>query len=582
MPAPTPPDRLTVRCAVTANPSRSAAPAEAHSEQRTLGAALVEYGKTVSPLAYWRRVRLAQGALEVPADTGSVKLLRDHDGTRVIGVMSEARDLDSAPYGVFRLGRTRDAEEAHSLISDEIITHVSVGYQVLDGREITEDGEDIYEVTRASLFEVSVVGAPADSAARIDHVTAQKGAPMAPEQVTEQTTETPTGALSPEQMTAVMAEVRAQLAPAEAAPVAAVDVVRQAAPTAEDGSPIVVRATDRQDPRIPTALGANGRRYSAGDYFAAYAAGVREGDWTRHTEIRQALQDETTAEVPGLLPAPIVGELLGRARGRRPMWDSLTARSMPMQGAKFSRPKITQHVKVDPQAKEKTQIASQKFLVDLEEVSKTTLAGGLDVSQQAIDWTSPSLLNELIVDFTRIYIARTDVLAATLFVAAAKGTAVEWDGTAATLNTVLATAAGNVYASLGPEADVFPNTIWCSVDMWIKLAGLTDTTNRPLLPQLGPTNATAQVNLANPESGLSGTFRWVVDKNLPAGTLIMGDREFTESYENGRRFLQAVRPDVLGLDLAYMGYVAAYFPYPESLVPITVAATPPDGQKAAK
>lgn len=61
--------------------------------------------------------------------------------------------------------------------------------------------------------------------------------------------------------------------------------------------------------------------------------------------------------------------------------------------------------------------------------------------------------------------------------------------------------------------------------------------------------------------------------------MIMGDAAYTESYENGRRFLQAVRPDVLGLDLAYMGYTATYFPYPKTLVKITVTEAPEGAAK---
>ncbi|SCD51883.1 phage prohead protease, HK97 family [Streptomyces sp. ScaeMP-e83] len=582
-------DRFTVRCAVAVE---DAAQAEGAARgPRTMGAVLAEYGKTVQPMSYFPNVRLASGALALPEDLNDVKLLRDHDRARVVGAMTEARDMEKAPFGRFRFARTADADDAYSLVEDRIITHVSVGYRIIDGRQVVEAEENVFEVTAAEIFEVSLLGQPADTAARIESVTAQKGpavnapapAPAAP---ADPAPETAPAALTDAQLSAVMDQVRAQLAPAQAAPVAApAHLGDSPAPRLldRDGNPIVVRAADRFDPRVPAATGRDGRRITPGDYFAAYAAGVNEGDWTRHNEIRAALADELTSDVPGLLPAPIVGELLGRASGRRPLWSSLTARDMPMQGEKFSRPRITQHVQVAPQTAQKTEVASRKYTAVLDEVGKTTLAGALDVAQQAIDWTSPSLLNELIIDFTRIYIARTDAAAAAALVAAATAGAVtvEWDGTTETLTGVLAQAAGLVYAGADPEMDVFPNSVWLSVDMWVKLASLVDGDGRPLLPSLGPTNAPGTINLGNPESGVGNSpFRWIVSKHLAAGTMIMGDSTYTESYENGRRFLQAVRPDVLGLDIAYMGYTATYFPYPKTLVRITAAETPPEGLAA--
>lgn len=551
-----------------------------------MGTVLAEYGKTVQPMSYFPNVRLAAGALGLPDDLNDVKLLRDHDRSRVVGAMTEAAAMDTAPYARFRFARTADADDAYALVEDRIITHVSVGYRIIDGRQVVEAEDSVFEVTAAEIFEVSLLGQPADTSARIDAVTAQKGpAVNAPSTAPEQTPEAPAPQLSADQLSAVMDQVRAQLAPAQAAPVAAPGQLGDpAAPRIidRDGNPIVVRAADRFDPRVPAAIGRDGRRVTAGDYFAAYALGVNEGDWTKHTEIRQALADELTSDVPGLLPKAIVGELLGRASGRRPLWSSLTPRDMPMAGEKFSRPKITQHVQVAAQTTQKTEVTSRKYTVALEDVSKTTLAGALDIAQQALDWTSPSLLNELIIDFTRIYIARTDAAAATALVAASTAGAVTvaWDGTAAKLTGVLAEAAGKVYSGADAEMDVFPNTVWLSVDMWVKLASLVDADGRPLLPSLSPSNASGTINLSNPESGVGNSpFRWVVSKQLPAGTMIMGDAAYTESYENGRRFLQAVRPDVLGLDLAYMGYTATYFPYPKTLVKITVTEAPEGAAK---
>ena len=108
-------DRFTVRCALTVD-----APADGGQEAaegpRTIEAVLAEYGKTVHPTSYFPAVRLAAGALTLPEDPNDVKLLRDHDPSRVIGAMTGASDMDTAPRARFRLARTADAADALSLV----------------------------------------------------------------------------------------------------------------------------------------------------------------------------------------------------------------------------------------------------------------------------------------------------------------------------------------------------------------------------------------------------------------------------------------------------------------------------------
>lgn len=556
------PDTITVRAAAAVDSGSTGA-----DGNRTISGVLATYDTTVNPMGAWYTVRLAKGALEVPEDRSGVKLLEAHDPSRVIGVLTDVEDQGDHVTGTFRVGRTQAAQDAVMQAEDGILDGLSVGYRVVDGQELVEDGRDVFEVTRASLFEVSLVAWPADSSARVSTVTASARG------ITAMTTPAPAAA-PPAPALPVPA---APLTEAQLDQVAAALSSRLPAPAV---SPIpvtgvpVITATERVDTRYPAARGRDGKLYTAGDYLSAYHAGVMQGEWGRHNEIRAALADELTSDVPGLLPTAIVGELLGRAVGRRDVWDSLRARDMPMAGAKFDRPRITQHVKVDTQAAQKTQVATQKMTILLDEVAKTTLAGALDVAQQVLDWTSPAFLNEVVNDFVAIYLARTNTKAATDLVAAttAGAQSVTWDGTPGTLNAALAEAAGLVINGVDSEMESVPNTIWMSVDEWVLLAGLTDTTGRPLLPGIGATNASGQISLGGSPEVSGNGFRWIVSKKLPAGTLIMGDATYTESYENGRQFLRAVRPDVLGLDLAYMGYTATYFPYPKVLVAIKPAA----------
>lgn len=559
------PDTITVQAAATVR----AADAQATAGPRMLDGVLATYGETVHPYGPWYAVRLAKGAFEIPTQLSDVKMLADHDRSRVIGVLDTTDDQGDSVTGALRFGRTQAANEAFMQAEDGILDGLSVGYRVIDGRDLVEDGKNVFEVTRAALFEVSLVAWPADSTARVTTVTASSrgtdlmnalpAPPVVPTQPQPAT-------LTDAQLDSIAAALGTRMAP-----VPSVNPV-----PGSEARIATVTATERPG-RYPAARGRDGKLYTAGDYFSAYHGAINSGQWDQFRTIQAALADELTSDVPGLLPTAIIGELLGRAVGRRDVWDSLRSRDMPMLGAEFSRPKITQHVDVARQLLQKTQVATRKMTVELEPVAKQTLAGALDIAVQVIDWTAPSFINEVVVDFVAIYLAATNSKAATDLVAAQVigAQSVVWDGTAPTLVKALAEAAGLVINGVDPEMESAPNTVWLSIDQWVALAGLIDTTGRPLLPSVGPMNASGQIDLSTPQTGVSGMgFRWVVSKKLPAGTFIMGDSTYTESYENGRRFLRADRPDTLGLDLAYMGYTATYFPYPKTLVSIA-PATPP-------
>lgn len=577
------PTTITVRCAATVTEAEHAT--EGQAPEQSIAGTILTYGQVIHPFGPWLSVRLADGSLEVPGRLSEVKLLADHDTSAVIGSMSALTTKNGAVQATYRVARTARAQEALTLAADGHIDGLSVGFTVLDGRDVVEDGEEIFEVTRAALKETSLVAWPADTTARITDVAAEERAAQMPNETTEQQGQAVTAA-TVEQMIqqhlAAAAPVVSPVPETVQAGAAALPVALSEAPRvlSADGRPLAVRASDRGH-RYPGVWTPQLGYVTAGDFFAAHFRASQHGEWERYATVRAALADETTAEIPGLLPRAIVGEMLGRATGRRPGWDSFTARDMPMAGKTFDRPKISQHVKVDPQTAEKTEVVSQTYKVELDAVTKTTLAGALDVSRQALDWSSPALINELLRDFVAIYIKRTDQLAMTNLVAGATGAPVTWDGSNLTIVASLAAAASKVYlADTNGIVDFFPNVLWMDPTMWARLAGLTDTTGRPLFPTLGVMNAPGTIDISDPENGfkLPGV-RIVVDKHLPADTLIMGDREAVESYENGRQFLQAVRADVLGLDIAYMGYVATYIPWPKALVKITVTP-PPEGAAA--
>src|SRR5688500_1887273 len=119
---------------------------------------------------------------------------------------------------------------------------------------------------------------------------------------------------------------------------------------------------------------------------------------------KRAVAHETTVQTPGLLPKPIVGQIVNQIDDRRPFITSIGARDLGgIPGKLFSRPIVTQHTAVGQQMTEKTELTSQQFVVGSVDFTKNTYGGALNVSYQVIDWTSPAAWDALLTDLQRIY-----------------------------------------------------------------------------------------------------------------------------------------------------------------------------------
>src|SRR6201991_1953122 len=78
----------------------------------------------------------------------------------------------------------------------------------------------------------------------------------------------------------------------------------------------------------------------------------------------RAITNETTANVPGLLPEPIIGAIVNQIDDRRPFISSIGARDLGgVPGKVFSRPIVTQHTLGGQQMTEKSELASQQMVV---------------------------------------------------------------------------------------------------------------------------------------------------------------------------------------------------------------------------
>lgn len=266
------------------------------------------------------------------------------------------------------------------------------------------------------------------------------------------------------------------------------------------------------------------------------------GDQVRATQV--------TADHPGILPVPIIGEVMNDVDAARPFISSLGAKPLNFAGETFKRPVVTQHTAIGKQTTQATStgLGSQKMIIGSVTFTKETWGGWLDVARQDIDWTSPSAWNAILDDLTDQYGLTTENAAGDSF-AAAVTAAVEVAGTgaASTLKdwvTAMYAAAALSYAGAGR----LPDTVWMSLDMWGTLGPLIES-------QVAMQKNVGDTEVSSFEGSLLRLPRYVVP-SFPSGTVIIGAKRWTEVYEERIGLLQAVQPSVMGVQIAYGGYVA--------------------------
>ena len=200
--------------------------------------------------------------------------------------------------------------------------------------------------------------------------------------------------------------------------------------------------------------------------------------------------------------------------------------------------------------------------------AKETHGGTVDISRQDIDWTSPSAWDILIKDLADVYAVETETVVATAFETAATGPPVAVAGdTLADWATALYTAAAQSYA----QAKKMPDRVWVSLDVWAALGALTDVQRIVLPPGGNNDTAAGSSNLANFSGDVLGLPRIVVP-TFPSGTCIVGPSAIYEAYEEVIGLLSVVEPSILGVTVAYGGYLAYGALFGASLIKVTPPA----------
>jgi hypothetical protein len=291
----------------------------------------------------------------------------------------------------------------------------------------------------------------------------------------------------------------------------------------------------------------------------------------------RAVVNQVTGDLPGLLPTPIVGPVVNLIDAQRPLVTSVGGMKPlgTIPGSTFSRPSIAQHVAVGKQTAEKTELPSQKMSIVQIPFAKETWGGTLDISRQSIDWTSPAAWDIIIGDLADVYALQTETAVAADFATNATGTAVGVGtaGAAMTLtewSVALYTAAMRSYKA----GKRMPDRVWCSLDVWASLGSLVDVARLVNPPSGNLDSAAGSSSLADFRGDVIGLPRIVVPM-FPDGTCIVGPSSLFEAYEEVIGLLSQVEPSILGVEVAYGGYIAHGYLAPGAFVPLDIAGTLP-------
>ena len=333
-----------------------------------------------------------------------------------------------------------------------------------------------------------------------------------------------------------------------------------------DQTPEVVEAAAPVVPAAPIVFAQpkSTRLPSPGEYILA----MREGGHRWHQmndNIRAATGDVLVSDAAGVIPTPIVAPVYNNIDPLRPVVSALGPRSMPEAGATFIRPYVKVHSAAGQQSTELTALSTADFEVDDIVVTKKTFGGKLILSEQVIDWSSPSMLDAAISDMAGQYALATEKETIdTLVAAMTAGNHLTTDLTdAEEVILDLYTAASEI-AAVG---NYLPNVMVVAPAVWASLGALVDGAQRPVFPQIAPLNGIGTLPggvtsyNGNPLGLNLIVSNQVTDqsygtKDADEMVWIMNTRGI-EVYEQYKGFLRDESVGTLGVTIAVRGYFAA-------------------------
>ena len=450
----------------------SASGLTANVEERTISGKIVPVGTGEVGNTSAGRVIFEAGAIRLPDDAKTIKLLNQHDHKQPLGKASNFIASEDGIYASFKISRSNRGTEALILAEEGLQAGLSVGVEVITSK----NKSGVMHISAANLVEVSLVTEPAFKSAQVTDIAAEE-TPEAVEEIQ------PT-----ESETAVENTPETVAAPVEAA------AVEAARPT--------VAVTNVRERVAPIT--------SAQYLGASIKAAMGDNDARR---IVEAADDSTSTNTGLTLPAHLTNFVTTTFSGR-PAFDAVT-RAGTVPQLSFTVPKMgtapTSALIAEGVAPSETGMTSSYDTVTAGKYSSLNR-----VSFELLDFSNPAFETLLLNEMRKGYEKATDAA----LIAAFTSSGVQATGVAATaagLQSFIATESAAAYKGTGGD---FANKLVASTDQWAAIQGYQDGSQRPLYSVASPQfNAPGQVTGQSSVGNVLGTDL-IVDHNITTSGVI--------------------------------------------------------------
>jgi HK97 family phage prohead protease len=455
----------------------------ANVEERLISGKIVPAGTGEVGNTSAGKVVFEKGAIALPEDPKTVKLLNQHDSRQPLGKATQFTEQEDGIYASFKVSRSNRGSEALILAEEGLQSGLSVGVEVIKSKQ----KGNVMFVSAAKLLEVSLVTEPAFKSAQVIDVAAEEN----PEAVEEEITPT-------ESETAVENTPETVAAPAVEA--AAVEAAR----------PTVVTATTFVRERVAPITSA---QYLEANIKAAL------GDDEARRVVRAA--DDSTSTNTGLTLAPHLNTFITDTFTGRPAFEAATRQALLPEGMSFTVPRLyTNATSADtaPTVADTNEGAAPSetgMTSAFDTVNVNKFSGLQRVSFELVDRSQPAFMELMMIELRKAYEKATDTALLQAFVDSGT-TATGVAATAAGLQSFISVEGAAAYKGTGGD---FANKLVASTDQWAAITGYADTTGRALYSAQGATyNAAGNAVATSVRGNVLGTDL-IVDHNLGAGVI---------------------------------------------------------------
>jgi HK97 family phage prohead protease len=518
------------------------------SPKRTITGIALPYN-TEATVSGGQTVSFLPGSL--PTEGKAPKLYMSHDSTQAIGLVTERADSPEAMYFTAKVSTTALGDEALVLAADGVLDSVSVGVNPTKF-SYNEDGVMIVEA--ADWMELSLVPQPAFSGATITDVAAS--IPTSEDDLSNNT----------------------ETAPDEPEPTESEETEVSETPVPEVIEASALFAQPKRKFDLPTPGEYLAAMHIGGTTFDNVAAAARDYVASKQSAFQFAAGDVLTTDTPGLLPVPVLGPVFANLnQAIRPVVAAIGARAYPDGGTQktFIRPTWTTHTSVATQSTELSAVSATTPVIASNVISKTTLAGQVQLSIQDVDFTSPGSMDIIINDLMGQYMQASDNLAADGLVAGAAASGQTWSVTANDPSSLISALYNSAYNIL-LATNFLPDHVFVSPNVWAALGLQLNVDKSPVFPYVGAAGLMGVNGMGSADITVANTFNpfglnLVADRNFAAGTMVVARGAAIEFYESIRGLLTRDEPSTLGKVMSYHGYASLFVADATQVQKITVA-----------